>query len=166
MILHVRRCMCVLILLGFPVCMVTWIDEEILGLLEVASTELHLSNEENRELQLQLKLKTELCELLEKESKSSHELIEQLEEELRVEKLTLDVLKEKFEILKQSGTSPIEGVVHEEEQKSVTEKIFFWSAIGEHMVYSVCHSVNQSIGMCCDCFMCNLFPHVTIFFCL
>ena len=52
------------------------------------------------------------------------ELIEQLEEELRVEKLTLDVLKQKFEILKESGTSPIEGVAHEEEQKSVAEKIF------------------------------------------
>jgi hypothetical protein len=92
--------------------------------LEFFAEELNELHTETKELKLELKLKTDLCELLEKESKSSHELIEQLEEELRVEKLTLDVLKEKFEILKQSGTSPIEGVVHEEEQKSVTEKIF------------------------------------------
>lgn len=92
--------------------------------LEVVSEELQLAHDEKRAIELQLKMKTDLCELLERENKTSNELIEQLEEELRVEKLTLDVLKQKFEILKESGTSPIEGVAHEEEQKSVAEKIF------------------------------------------
>ena len=78
-------------------------DNDVLHLLEVASKELNLSNEENRELQLQLKLKIELCELLEEQNSKANELIEQLEEEIRVGKLTLDVLKEKFEILKESG---------------------------------------------------------------
>ena len=68
-----------------------WFD--VLHLLQVASTELNLSNEENRELQLEVKMKTELCNLLEEQNEKANELIQQLEKEIEVEKLSSVIRK-------------------------------------------------------------------------
>ena len=91
---------------------------------EFFADEINSLHEEKKEVELQLKMKSELCKLLEEQNEVANELIGELEEALQIEKLTLSETQEKFKILKESGASPIEGVVHEEEDKSVSEKIF------------------------------------------
>ena len=92
--------------------------------LEFFSEELKILHDEQSTLQLEVKMKTELCNLLEEQNEKANEQIKALEQSLELEKVKSSVFEEKFEILKESGTSPIEGIAHEEEQTSVQEKIF------------------------------------------
>ena len=91
---------------------------------ELISEELKTLHFEKKELQTELKTKIDLCDLLERENKKATEIIEQLESAIEIQKQTESVLREKFEILKNSGTTPLEGVIHEEEDKSISEQIF------------------------------------------
>ena len=91
--------------------------------IEFVSEELKNVHDENKELNLNLKLKEEVCNLLEEQNKNKDKEIENLKDELKVQKLNNELIEKRFETFKNSGASPIEGVVHDEEEKTLSEKI-------------------------------------------